>query len=205
MTRVSLNEIEFCARKAAGAIGWPFGFAEEIGRAAVWSAVQIPAAISSLLDLIESQHRQADCTLNGRTAVFARATAPSAVAAFDLLAAGACDKAVFRQVSSPLGLIGFGGSASVAFDTAFRLRWAGGLGEVAAGHCRLSGELGNDCQYAAEVVSPKCGDPLRVEIDGAVINDAVWHRLQLLAARTLVPATSKSRETGAGAGVVDRD
>jgi hypothetical protein len=40
---------------------------------------------------------------------------------------------------------------------------------------------------------------------GVCVEDAPWQRVQSLAARTLVPATTQSREHGAGAGLIDTD
>lgn len=201
----SLNELEMSTRKAAGALGWPFGLAEEFGRAAVWSAIHLPEAIPSLLDLAEFGYGPANCSRNGRTAEFRGSGAGSAVAAFDLLAAGVCERAVFRSTCRPMGLLGFGGSAADAFGMAFRVEWAGGRATVGGDVCRVSDSPERDCEVRVEVAASADGSRLRPPMDGVMIDDTVWHRLETLAARFLVPATELSRRTGAGAGIVDTD
>ena len=205
MNPLSLNELEMSARKAASAFGWPFGLAEEFGRATVWSAVHLPEAIPSLLDLAELGYGPADCNRTGRTATFGSSGAASAIAAFDLLAAGVCDRAVFRSACRPKGLLGFGGSASDAFGTAFTVECGRGRATVGGNLCRLTGKLDRNCELSIEVATSADGSGLRPPKDGVAVDAAVWRRLEALAARFLVPATEMSRRTGAGAGIVDTD
>lgn len=201
----SLNELEMSARKAASALGWPFGLAEEFGRAMVWSAVHLPGAIPSLLDLAELGYEPANCTRTGRTATFGSSGAAYAIAAFDLLAAGDCDRVVFRRACRPTGLLGFGGSASDSFGTVFTVECSQGQATVGGNLCRLTGTLDRNCQLSVEVAANVAGSRLRPPEEGVAIEAAVWRRLETLAARFLVPATEMSRLTGAGAGVVDTD
>ncbi len=205
MSPHSLNELEMSARKAAGALGWPFGLAEEFGRATVWSAVQLPEAIPSLLDLAELGYGPADCDRTGRTATFGSSGAASAIAAFDLLAAGVCDRVVFRSACRPTGLLAFGGSASDAFGKVFTVECGRDQASVGGGHCRLTGKLDRNCQLRIEVAASADGSGLRSPKDGVAVDAAVWRRLETLAARFLVPATEMSRRIGAGAGIVDTD
>ena len=205
MNPLSLNELEMSARKAASALGWPFGLAEEFGRAVVWSAVHLPEAIPRLLDLAELGYGPADCTRTGRTATFGNSGAASAVASFDLLAAGDCGRVVFRSACRPTGLLGFGGSASDAFGTAFTVECGGARATVGGDFCRLTGSLDQSCDVSIEVAAHSAGSRLRLPKEGVAIEASVWRRLETLAARFLVPATEMSRRTGAGAGIVDTD
>lgn len=205
MNPFSLNELEMSVRKAASALGWPFGLAEEFGRAAIWSAVHLPKAIPSLLDLAELGYGPANCTRTGRTTMFGSSDAASAIAAFDLLAAGDCDRVVFGSACLPTGLLGFGGSASDAFGTAFTVECGRGRATVGGDFCRLAGTFDRNCRLSAEVAADAAGSRLQLPKEGVVIQAAVWHRLETLAARFLVPATEMSRRTGAGAGILDTD
>ena len=205
MSPHSLNELEVSARKAASALGWPFGLAEEFGRATIWSAVHLPGAIPSLLDLAELGYGPANCNRTGRTATFKSSGAASAIAAFDLLAAGVCNRVIFRSACRPKGLLGFGGSASNAFGTAFTVECGRDRATVSGDLCHLTGPLPRNCQLSIEVAASVDGSRLRPPKDGVAVDAAVWRRLETLAARFLVPATEMSRRKGAGAGIVDTD
>ena len=203
MNPLSLNELEMSARKAASALGWPFGLAEEFGRATVWSAVHLPEAIPSLLDLAELGHGPANCTRTGRTATFENSGAASAIAVFDLLAAGVCDRVVFRSARRPTGLLGFAGAASDAFGMAFTVECGGGRATVGGDLCRLTGSLHRNCEVGIEVAVDAACSGLRPPKDGVEIEAAVRHRLGTLAARCLgsrdrdvAPDRSRCRNCG---------
>ena len=40
---------------------------------------------------------------------------------------------------------------------------------------------------------------------GVVVSEAIWTKLQSLAANTLVPESATSKQRGAGAGMIDND
>lgn len=206
MIRVSLNEVELALVKAASAGGWPFGLAEELGRAGTWSATCRPDAVPALLDMIEAGFRHAEYTIHESGVEFERASAASVISGLDLLAAGCQERAMFRQVAWPLGLLALCGSASSAFGTRFRIHAQGATTEVGAGDWRSEGRVEDiagptivETRAAADLAGPATPK------DGAPLDDEAWKRLQKLAAAALVPATEESRESGAGAGLVDTD
>ena len=206
MICVSLNEVEYSLRKAASARGWPFGLAEDLGRAGTWSAACRPDALPDLLDMLEAGFQHAKYAIHGSLVEFERASAASVISGLDLLAAGCQERAMFHQVAWPLGLLALCGSASGAFGTGFRICAEGTTTEVGAGDWWSEGSVEDvsgptivECRAAAELAgstTPK---------DGVLLDNEAWKRLQKLAAAALVPATEESRVSGAGAGLVDSD
>lgn len=85
------------------------------------------------------------------------------------------------------------------------------LGDIAALDARLCGLEASD----PPATTPRLGDALAaasglelmpLPVSGAQpVPDALWDRLTILAARTNVPASAASRDTGAGAGLTDND
>ena len=201
----SLNEIEHSARKGAAALGWPYGLAEEVGRAAVWAAQHGSDSIHSLLDMVEAERPAPERPVDQGMAVFERATVSSVVAGFDLLAAGVHGEVRFRLVQFPLGAAALGGGMATAYMTGFKLQSGNWTAEVEAGRCRFLGSHDPEALHCLKITRRPSSGCRQPQNDGIDLDPAVWSRLEEIAARSLVPATRVSRETGAGAGLVDPD
>ena len=201
----SLNEIELSARRGAAAMGWPYGLAEEVGKAAVWAAQHRSDAIHSLLDMVETARPAPERPVDQGMAVFERATVSSVVAGFDLLAAGAFGVVRFRLVHFLLGAAALGGGMATAYKIGFKLQSGNWTAEVEAGRCRLFGSYDPEAPLSLKIASRPSSSRWQPLTDGIELDPAAWSRLEGLAARSLVPATRISRETGAGAGLVDSD
>ncbi len=207
MIRLSLNEIEVTAAKAAMALGWPPAVALETGRAAVWAAQFLSQAAGPVIDLARPTGedplvcREADCM------VVARANPAIVLSALDFLVAGACSQALFRCCEAPYALICFGGAAARIQGGGFSFLQAGMLAATAPSMCRLpAGMDGRPGDVLVERTCPDSSSPWpERSADGAFLDGEVWSIMRELASKTLVPATRRSRESGAGAGLVDRD
>ncbi|MCR9072501.1 MAG: DUF3726 domain-containing protein [Alphaproteobacteria bacterium] len=198
---VSLNEVRTLVAKAAVGSGLPVGTAAEIGHAAAWLVAVgedgIGASVAGL---------SAKKTSSGSGMAF---HGPGTV---DLLLSTASGTALaVESADAPVLLVGLIGQA-LARD--------GREAEVT-----VSAEDGASVQVRGDGVSaspdilgsaPQCpcliltlhsgqaGTP-PAAADGVLVDAADWRRLSDLAARTLVPADTSSRDRGAGAGDIDNE
>lgn len=181
---LSLNEVEMLAQKAARGAGLAWGVAEDTGRAAAWIAARFGPWAAELLALLHGQ--DSTLLLGG------------------LLADDFSDRHI-AHVASPLwalpGLFG-----ATTRPVAIRL-------EAVVMHCN-PGEaptasalaLPTACSlkvaFAAEPL-PELPVTLVPKFRRSIVVDRDWQALQALAYRTYVPATDRSRRSGAGAGLLD--
>ncbi len=201
---LSINEIEFAARKAAAGAGWPLGLAEEIGRAVIWSAMQDSELVGPVLDLVEDGFRPTSCHQRDGLAMFGEATITATVSACDLLVGGICRQAVLSDATRPLGLAAIAGTVASVHGVRFRMQAGEAVAEISPGGIRRSGSLVPPADVSI-VINGTCNPDHSRPTDGLSLPAHDWERLQILAKKSLVPATMKSRETGAGAGIDDSD
>ena len=209
MTHRSLNEIDMTVRKAAVGSGWPWGLAEDIGRAAAWLCEYGEDGAGAALVALREEPRPADMTMSDGAAAFASAQAAQAgPAALDLLAAGSgIDHVALQDLDSPLLLVGIAGVLTAEYRLTIELL-AGVKRFALVGPEGLQLSM-HVCKPGASIVAqrttpnpPLASVPIVPALD---INDEAWSAITALAARTYVPATDESRLRGAGAGLTDND
>ncbi len=207
MIRLSLNEIEVTAAKAAVALGWSPAVALETGRAAVWAAQFLPRAAVQVLDLARQTGEEPLVSRKADRMVVERANPATVLSALDFLVAGACSQALFRRCEAPYALICYGGGAARIQGGGFSYLQAGMLAATGPSMCLVpAGMDGRPGDVLVERTCPESSSPWpERSVDGAFLDGEVWRCVQELASKTLVPATRRSRESGAGAGLVDHD
>jgi len=202
----SLNEIETTVLKAARGAGYGWGLAEEAGAAARWLAEHdLPwgASVGTVL---------ADNTV--RLVGSQRAMSNPLVAATwacDDLAIDAGTPLNLTAVVAPLWLAAVVGVGSRGKPVRVSMEWPqtalltlrGALqqavGDLAnagpAPVCIRTRHLAGEAVVVARTPSQR----------GRCVEEAVWRLLTDLEKRTYVPASVRSRERGAGAGISDND
>jgi len=207
---VSKSEIETTLRLAAVGSGWPFGLAEEVGRAAAWLVLHDIDGVGSALAAIEAGPAAPQPAERTQEGWFLRGTQgpAAAVSALDLaLAAGKEERVRLDACSHPVLLIGLAGGAAKAFDCSFALAFsAGGQAGVSADGLQLEGDLpAGPGDVTITRQSPACRKEGPAEIGRLTVEDKTWRVAKALAAKTYVPASEASRAHGAGAGLLDND
>jgi len=200
----SLNEIEKTVLKAGLGTGWPQGLAEETAQAAAWLVALGLDGVTPAVESFEAGFRHAEAErdeeawrlMPGPVA----ATGPSAL---DLLVSGRT--VVLTAVPHPLLLAGLAG---------VRLWGTGGLllesgtGDLLVGHAGLQGPIppaGSDIALGLTADGPPPAETAPADAAPLFVDEALWRRVEALAARTYVPANPTSRAGGAGAGDIDNE
>ncbi len=230
--RLSLNEVEVTARKAALGAGLPLGLAEEAGTAAAWLAAAGLPVERLLSDALKSAGDDAVAlSRSGEVHAFASPTDVSALrfapSACDLvLAAARAGKSVMVEAvfDVPLLAVAQAAVASAEAGLPLAVEIGGELRALAQGRSSVlldapdrlaevrlqlvtvrllrEGDRNEACARDPAAVA-RARD--RALAGGVGVDAALWSGIQALAARTLVPATTRSRERGAGAGLNDTD
>jgi hypothetical protein len=224
--RLSLNEIEVTARKAALGAGYPLGLAEDAGATAAWlAAAGFPIAelMTAALETARAEPRLEHNGANARIVAeqgpcSALRVAPSACDIV-LAAAGSGEPvAVEATLDVPVLAIAQAALVSASSGVSLRIEIAGEPAmEVAQGQpvfftgaAKLSALRGEAVRISIanpQPQPPPVPGPGRETAlgQGIPVDAALWEAIRRLAARTLVPATLQSRERGAGAGLIDTD
>jgi Protein of unknown function (DUF3726) len=194
---ISLNEIESTALKAARGAGFQWGHAEEIGVAARWLAALDLGWAAALVALLEAPRTPDQCPIQLGCA---------------LADAGACSsERALGDVYAPLWLAPFCQRVAIATGSPVALTWPGvDLGVsgdrvvVAAPSQRLY-DAGPVAVAITPRAEPSTGVAHTARPGGRAVDPVLWQRLGVFEAKTYVPASTRSRETGAGAGTSDND
>jgi len=208
---VSLNEIETTILKAARGAGMEWGLAEEAAHAAAFLTRLCLPFEEPCLRLFSSRAWNANPVVEGACIRPDRLEArlcPIRTGAY-LSDLGSADAMTLMHVVSPLLLLPFIATAKQNSDLAWKgvkLRFEPpNVALASIGPCAL---LASEAEKAS--LSPIAGDAfeghLLVVHDGGVrVDDASWAKLHGYEALTYVPASAKSRVSGAGAGAIDND
>jgi hypothetical protein len=230
--KLSLNEIEVTARKASLGAGLPLGLAEEAGAAAAWLAAAGFPVAPLLAEALELGHQDAVQTERSGSILRFRGAGPACSAlgilpsACDLvIAAAAMGERVTAEavIDVPAWALAQAAIAAAGSGVALQVETATQRALLQGESLTLSGAIepfvalrsapvrirvpaaeagrARDHMAAAELRRNRS----RALQCGVCVEDAPWQRVQSLAARTLVPATTQSREHGAGAGLIDTD
>jgi len=215
---VSLNEIETEVRKAARGSGLAWGQAEEAGKAARWLAARDVDILPVVADVLEAHlvgHLATNIILSGgrwRGADQPLSPFVAGPAITDhayLLAEGG--RIEIGAMARPILLVPFASAAARFLGAAIDIVLPSAQTSVtSAGADRtalavmLRIELSEkiDCVRSRDSVVTNVA---QASLTGAEVEPEAWARLARLAHRTYVPASSVSRERGAGAGAIDND
>ncbi len=213
--RVSLNEIETTVRKATVGAGWPWGAAEDAGRAAAWLAARgLEGATAAREALREGPAPVRLAPIgDGRWRCPRARILAEGIAALDLLLAGDALRVELGGADAPLLLLGLAGVMAGACGAELALLSGG---RPVARVCGATLHLGGTPPGAWSRVELRAGAaepegavehraPLQPGDAGWPVDAQTWAALATLAARCLVPASEISRLRGAGAGLVDDD
>lgn len=190
---VSLNEIDAMARKAARGAGYPWGIAEEAGRAVRWLEARALPGLAALLRHLEDGAAWQTSPLRAGATLSDRAQAIAGGEPFT------------AAVGEPLILLPFAAAAAEISNRAIDLAWGHVRFRAVAGAATLGGKAAAIATRSATVRAQAAagaldGLPLRERIAGIVVDQALWAGLDRFAVKTYVPASEASRQKGAGAG-----
>jgi Protein of unknown function (DUF3726) len=203
MIDASLNEVESLAWKAARGAGLAWGLADDTGKAARWlAACDLPWA-ESLIQLLAMK-----APFDGGP------QSPLVVGSYlaDLACVPADDEAM--PVAHPLWLLPFAGRIAAVRGVAIVVGW----NEVSVSVWPMGGDVAGDPAALTVAIAQtvRWGDlrPGKVSARPAIalanngrcaIVPAHWDALEMLGARTYVPASAQSRAKGAGSDLTDND
>lgn len=200
----SLAEIDAGARKAIRGAGYPWGLAEEAGRAARWLTAWSEDGSRAIADHVRG--------LSGASPRLAAPEGMNGAADPILVGAAIVDRlpaagqsSTFKNVTvSPL-LIGIVGFAAEPMGLILTLDWQGGSVQVGNGGVsrRLDGLAWGPADLCvAAAIGSVTGGGRRIAMPVAC---DVWAVIERFAHETYVPASEESRALGAGAGLSDND
>jgi hypothetical protein len=209
---VSFNEIETTILKAARGAGMEWGLAEEAAQAARFLARLGLPFEAPLVNLLSTRAWETPPVLEGATLRPARPDAslcPVRAGAYlsDLGIAGA----MIERLISPVLLLPFAARADREVEIAWkgvRLRlWPLGVTVISGEPCALAANKAGEVSLSSfDGADGSKGLRRTLEAGGgARIDEACWAKLQAFEALTYVPASAKSRASGAGAGEIDND
>lgn len=209
---LSLNEVEALAKKAARGAGYPWGIAEETGKAVRWlcaSDVDGCAALAAYLTECDGTD------LSGRVSVQGNVWTSNGDQLCPLLSGAAFSDMAdtlkvqnirLESVSHPILLAPFAGFSALHLEATVVLEWNDACvatdgkslalrGETATSAATLTARIETDFDHAHRQSTCSRADP----------DDETLAALNRLAHRTYAPATEASRLSGAGAGLSDND
>jgi hypothetical protein len=225
--RLSINEIEVTARKAALGAGLPLGLAEDAGAAAAWLAARGFPVAELMAAALEATGPEPRVERSGARLLFLSERGPCSVlrvapSACDLVLVSAEARepvAVEAVLDVPVLAVAQAVLAAASPGVALLIETAGTPAvEVTQGApaflVQPSALAALRCERVRIALSEAAGreapEPFQAEREAALdqgvwVDADPWHRIQTLADRMLVPATAHSHERGAGAGLIDTD
>ncbi len=207
---VSLNEVEATAKRAARGAGYPWGLAEEAGKATRWLCAHGIDGTKSLAQLLEQglaaslkNHRPVEMqsAWAGQGVLCPIITGALLSDRSDLLHAGPIR---IQKLAVPVFLLPFVASAARAQNNV--ITHTCDLFRAATDGDRL--EAGQDWPSFSDHTQITLGGQLttpRPHVTRATPDPVCWDTLNRFAHRTYAPATDESRLLGAGAGLSDND
>ena len=209
---LSLNEVEALAKKASRGAGYPWGIAEETGKAVRWLCAADIDGCAALADYLTSCEGD---DISARMPVQGKTWTPKGDRLCPLLAGAALSDLAdtltgqdlrLEDVAYPLLLAPFAGLSALYLKEPVFLEWNGTCfatdgkavilqGKTGASMATVTARLGSGLDRAHR--QPACSRASPSEDTLAALNR--------LAHRTYAPATEASRLSGAGAGLSDND
>lgn len=212
MTSLSLSEVEALAKKATRGAGYPWGIAEEAGRAMRWlCAADIDGcrALSDLLiecdgvDLSDRAPRPGNAWRSRSDRLCPLLTGAALSDRCDMVSDVGL---LLENVARPILLAPFGGLSAKGLEAVVCLEWDDVYLVTDGENAVISG----DVKTASATVSIKLSARLDLEktqsrCSRANPDEETIATLNRFAFRTYAPATEASRLSGAGAGLSDND
>lgn len=208
----SLNEVEATAKKATRGAGYPWGLAEEAGKAVRWLCAH---GIDGCGALAEALGKFDGASLSDITPVIngsewcatGRTLCPlmAGTALSDRVDAIQSSSIRASQVAAPNLLLFFAASIATHCKSVVTLEWPGGFAVTDGTDLCLNGRPATS---VASVVRILCGGTMGAPVEKSTRAEPTanaWKTLNTFAHRTYAPATEESRLKGAGAGTTDRD
>ncbi|WP_306141918.1 DUF3726 domain-containing protein [Roseibium sp. MMSF_3412] len=207
--KLSLNEIEATAKRAARGAGYSWGLAEEASKAARWLSNHGQDGVAAFAVLLDKgfarsvDHRplatdeiwQSDGDL-----------CPLVTGAFlsDCAQNLRCGPVVMQRVALPLLILPFAANAASELRCCVRVEMDGHVAITDGDHLLCPDMLPELAERITVQTSQTT--PSWRQCDALMCPDPdSWDRLAMLAHRTYAPATEESRLRGAGAGLSDND
>ncbi len=208
---LSLNEVEAMAKRAARGAGYPWGLAEEAGKATRWLCARGIDGCGALAGLV----RQIDGTdiagrlprigkpeWSGRDGVLCPLATGAALT--DHAQAIAGQEVRLQAVSVPVFLVPFAAALAETYEKPMTVQSAGWTACTDGRHLWSAGAPPGSNAATRVVAGGETGLPTRL-YQRANPNPDDWAVLQAFAHRTYAPATEESRRKGAGSDLPDTD
>lgn len=180
---LSLNEVETLAAKVSRGVGLDWGLAEDVGRA----ARRLAEAGRPWADAILGLASDPGPALTGALLADDPPAAPTSI---DVVASPSLAVAMAAGALEPL-----------------QFRWPNAEMVVARGRIALAVGAGLDCPDTAILSVAPVREPTATvaAAETPCVDERTFRALELIALRTTVPASARSRLAGAGAGITDND
>lgn len=219
MVRLSLNEIDSSVKKAARGVGMTWGLAEEAGNSARWLAQHGILEISALVSVLSMHDNKRDwvgisanaCLTNTSNACL---ISPFVLGSFitdlgrDLIAV--VSQREFR-VLAPILIVPFLSRLAQTYELTLALDWQICRVFFVGGSVSVDGDK-RDLLISEPIVisitvakATASSWPTKLKSGMILTNENDWIKIGEFGYRTYVPASSKSRQFGAGAGTDDND
>jgi hypothetical protein len=216
---VSLNEIDAAVKRAARGIGLSWGLADEAGRSARWLAAHRVVGLDIVLAALLA-HEGRNLAAMGAIGRDGEWHADSGTLSPILAGARFSDESGRRgqdcglalaEVIYPILMLPWVAWTSAATNDAFEMLWQDARILVSPVGIELCGpSAGISCSQArrlriGRIAAAEQDEVWRERRVGVDVETSTWLSLQLLAYRSFVPGSERSRLTGAGAGLSDND
>lgn len=211
---LSLNEVEALAKKAARGAGYPWGIAEETGKAVRWlCAADLDgcATLAEYLTVIEED----EADFSARAPVQGDVWSSSGDRLCPLLAGAALsdvadtlkvEEVRLENVAYPILLVPFAGLSAQHLEATVALEWNDAFVATDGKSLVVRGEIKAPIASVDVRVEAGFDQACRQSIcSRANPDEGTLAALSHLAHRTYAPATEASRLSGAGAGLSDND
>lgn len=208
----SLNEVEATAKKATRGAGYPWGIAEDAGKATRWLCARGQDGCALLAEVLHKFDGAplAEITPDLRGGTWA---APGGTLCPLMAGTALADHALIAHpadlrmgaVAVPRMLLPFAALVATQFDAPVTLTWPGGAAITEGASLDLTEEGQTPTAPWLRLARGGVAATPRAALSRATPDPAAWDSLNAFAHRTYAPATEESRRKGAGAGTPDRD
>jgi len=207
----ALNELDGLLKKASIGAGLPVGQAIAIAAAGVWLARRGFPACEIVARAVADGMRASQVARDGASTTFLEARAGiDGPAAIDLLLAGDGETVALCDVDEPALMLGLAGAAAETNGVGFVFEEGGDAVVIGDGAAIVAADWGRRGARRFTLrlrrdVAGHTGDGSVTRYDPVTCGDGGWGQLAALAHKTYVPASDRSRLSGAGAGLTDND
>ena len=208
--KLSLNEIEATAKRAARGAGYSWGHAEEAGKATRWLCAHGLGGVEALVQLLDlsltSIPEAHTPEISGEVWAGQNALCPLAAGAAVSDCAQQLTKAPIslNNVALPVLILPFAANAAQLLETVVTVEFDGSDITTDGHSLTLPTALPDHAQLISVRLGGTLAGPVALQ-SRATPDQFAWAALNRFAHRTYAPATEESRLRGAGAGLSDND